>query len=163
MSRRFTRSTTASVRSTPVYIASRIATLHKPLKDAAEGQARTSASQMFARKHLRVLPIPIRGIPRSFVKQRSSPLFQCQFAVVLQPPEQRGTKRKNTACPAGKRCNATRLRVYTSVSHVVEHRSAEPSCSGLIEAGRLRANIAGIVRSARQLSQSLSADHSSGV
>ena len=81
------------------------------------------------------------------------------------PPEQRGTKRKNTACPAGKRSNAmrTRLRVYTSVSHVVEHRSLEPSCSGLIEAGCLRANIAGIVRSARQLSQSLSADHSSGV
>ena len=31
-------------------------------------------------------------------------------------------------------CNATRLRVYASVSHVVEHRFPEPSCSGLIEA-----------------------------
>ena len=35
----------------------------------------------------------------------------------------------------------TRLRVYTGVSHVVEHRFPEPSCSGLIEAGRWRANI----------------------
>ena len=34
----------------------------------------------------------------------------------------------------------TRLRVYTSVSRVVEHRFPEPLCSGLIEAGRWRAN-----------------------
>ena len=62
------------------------------------------------------------------------------------PPEQRGTKRKNTACPAGKRSNVMRkrLRVYTSLSHIVEHRSLEPSCPGLIEAGRLRANIEGV-------------------
>ena len=33
----------------------------------------------------------------------------------------------------------TRLRVYASVSHVVEPRFPEPSYSGLIEVGRLRA------------------------
>ena len=34
------------------------------------------------------------------------------------PPEQRGTKRKNTACPAGKRCNAyATARAYQRLTH----------------------------------------------